>query len=105
MERTARAFGVPFLVERLGNGGRVRIHLDDAVTRWSALVDLFNTCRVFLDQRTGGELAGFHSLLQLRDRDLVEFEPLHLRNGKVRLGYNLPSAAKGGIDRSCCAGG
>ena len=57
MQRATRAFGLALLIERVGNGERIRIQFDDRVHRRAALVDLVDARKIFLDQRPSGEFA------------------------------------------------
>ena len=95
MQRAARAFGFALSSSAVGDGERVRIEFDNRVDGGAVLVDVRfsyfpfiyfkDARRVPLDERASGELARFHALLQLGQRDFFELERLSGVCKRVRL--------------------
>src|SRR5579859_8132157 len=80
VQRPARPFFFPLLVERFRNFQRVRICLDDAVHRRAALVNRRNARQIFLRNRARRVFAGLHSLLQFANRDLIKLKRRNIRS-------------------------
>ena len=80
MKWAALALRFPFAIQFLSDRESIGVQLDDAVDGGPVLINLVDAGLIFLYQRTRRELAGVHAILQLRDRDLIEFECLHFRN-------------------------
>src|ERR1700674_1551177 len=76
VKRPARPFRFAFLVKRVGDLESIGVELDDSVNHGSSFVDLRNACQVFLAQGARRILAGLEGLLEIVNRDLVEFEVL-----------------------------
>jgi len=93
------AFGLALLIEGVGDRKSIRIQFNDAVNCWTRLVDLLDAGGIFLHQRVAGELAGLHSILQLRDGDFIEFKRLDLHPEIARRpGRGVTCGAKGRIE-------
>ena len=92
VERPAHAAGPAFGVEGVGDRRGVRVDLEDAAQLGAAPVDRVDPRQVFLDERPRRLLAGFHPLLQIGDRHLVEIE----RRGRGRLRRQRRDRQRGG---------
>jgi len=104
MQRSARPFRFALLVERVGDGQRLRVEFNKGVDGWSAFVDLVDARCVLFHQRSRGKLAGFHTILQFRNCDFIQFKSLHLRSRCRRSGCEFPGCAHGWIERNGCSG-
>ena len=74
MERPARPFHTPLLVERVRDRPRIRIDLDDRPQRRTLAIDLLDPREVHVHDPARGVAAGLHALLQLSHRRLLELE-------------------------------
>jgi len=80
VQRPARPFFFPLLVQRLRNFQRVRIRFNDAVDRRSAIVDRRDALEIFQRDGLRVVLPGFHSPLQFANRNLVQLKRWNIRS-------------------------
>ena len=66
MQRPARAFLAPFLVQRVGDLERIGVELDHRVEARAVAVDGFDAGEVRFDEGAGGEPAGLHLRLDFK---------------------------------------
>src|ERR1700685_54764 len=104
MQRPTGALGLALLIECVSNRQRVRIEFDYAVDRRTLLVDLGDPGLIFFHQRSRREFARLHAVLQVGNRDFIQFEGLNVweRLGSLRRRRQSAGSAQGGIqsDRS-----
>ena len=93
VERAAWALRLPLGVERVGDRERVRIGFDDRPQSWAGGVDLRDPLKIELHEPARGIAAGRHSLLELRNRHLVQLE-LRRRLARSRAGSPTESMCR-----------
>ena len=74
VQRAADLPLLPFAIELIRNRRRLRIDFDDGAKRRSLSIETVDAAQVRVHDRAGGEAAGPHPSLQIRDRQFVELE-------------------------------
>ena len=74
VERATGPFRLALLIQRAGNGERIRVGLDHAVQRWTLVIDLRNAGQIFFRQRTCRIATGTHVSLQVGNSEFIQFK-------------------------------
>jgi hypothetical protein len=81
VQRTASATGSAFPIERLGDGHRIRIHVNHRIDFRAVLIESFDSIQVLPNQFYGRDSALLHRCLEFGNRLLKRVELLRLRSG------------------------
>ena len=98
MQRAAELSLLPFAIELVRKRRRFRIDFDDGTKRRSLSIEAVDAAQVRVHDRAGGEAAGPHSSLQIRDRQFVELEGWWRRRGRRGWFLSRAGRATGGRD-------
>src|SRR5450755_1447399 len=110
MQRSARTSGFAFPIEHVSNLECVRVEFDQGVYCRATiinprLVDFVNSRQIFLNQRPRGKSAGFQSILQFWNRDLLQFERLYVWRDRPNRRSYYSRCTQGRIQGGRSAGG